>query len=346
MARLHVQGLSKKYGGTAVVSDFSHEFADGKITTIVGPSGSGKSTTLWMIAGLTNPDRGGVMIDREEISHVLPEHREIGMVFQNYALFPHLTVRENVEFGLRVRRLSRTERRKQGEEILRLTRIENLSDRHVSQISGGEQQRVALARALVIRPKVLLMDEPLSALDAKLREELRGELFRLLNELGITTVYVTHDQMEAMSLGNDLIVMNEGRIEQVGPPLDVYLRPQNNFVANFLGVANAFEGECVTLSGNRKVRLPFAEIDLIEDFPEGPCWAMIRPEDLHIVPNNGEAHFHGEFESSVFLGNRLRISIRVGSIDMVLDVGNDTVIDRHSPIPIRINTDKVFLRFR
>jgi ABC-type Fe3+/spermidine/putrescine transport system ATPase subunit len=346
MAELTVRGLSKTYGETPAVSDFSHTFADGKITTVVGPSGSGKSTTLWMIAGLTRPDRGAIRIDGEEVTHLAAEHREIGMVFQNYALFPHLTVRENVEFGLRVRRVPRAERNKRALETLALTRIEHLSERYPSRISGGEQQRVALARALVIRPKVLLMDEPLSALDAKLREELRGELFRLLNELGVTTVYVTHDQMEAMSLGNDLIVMNEGRIEQVGPPLDVYLRPENTFVANFLGAANAFEGECVLRSGRRRVRLPFTEIDLIDDFPEGPCWAMIRPEDLSIATQKGDAHFHGEFASSVFLGNRLRVSIRVGSIDVVLDVGNDTVIDPRLPIPIRIDTTKVYLRFR
>jgi putative spermidine/putrescine transport system ATP-binding protein len=332
---LEVQGLSKRYADTVAVDSFSHSFKAGAITTIVGPSGSGKSTLLWMIAGLTPADDGGVLLDGEEISARAAEKRDIGMVFQSYALFPHLTVRENVEFGLRVRGIRRADRAARANETLELVRMSSLGDRRISQLSGGEQQRVALARALAFRPKVLLMDEPLSALDAKLRDELRAELFKLLAELRLTTVYVTHDQVEAMGLGEELIVMRSGRIEQAGAPLDVYLRPGTPFVADFLGSANIVEG----MHHDGSVQLPFATLRVPQALPAGACWMMVRPEDIEIA-KNGDVQFHGRVESTFFLGNQLRLGVVAGAHRLIVDVRNDVRFASDEVIPLRIRTEK------
>jgi len=339
MHELKVSGLRKCYGDVPAVADFSYTFPQGKITTIVGPSGSGKSSTLLMIAGLLRQDAGSIELDGQDVSALDPERRDMGMVFQNYALFPHLNVRENVEFGLRVRGVPRQERRRRAEEVLHLVQIQSLSERSVDRISGGEQQRVALARALAFRPKVLLMDEPLSALDAKLREQLRGELFRLLQQLNVTTIYVTHDQVEAMSLGNGLIVMNQGRIEQSGAPLDVYCQPANTFVAGFLGSANIFSAECVEKDGRLQIQLAFATIDAPINATSGACWVMIRPEDMILSPSDG-ANFHALFESSFFMGNQIRLNLSVSEKRITMDVENQTVFDRNKRIPIRINAEK------
>lgn len=207
MSTIETRNLDKSYGTFRAVSAFSHSFREGEITTIVGPSGSGKSTTLWLIAGLTRPDGGRILIDGADVTDRAAEHRDVGMVFQSYALFPHLSVRENVEFGLRVRGIAKDERRRRAHEVLELVHMERSAQRRIQKLSGGEQQRVALARALAFRPRILLMDEPLSALDAKLREELRDELLRLLNELKLTTIYVTHDQSEAMLSAADASVL-------------------------------------------------------------------------------------------------------------------------------------------
>lgn len=340
--RLSVRELTKRHGSNTVVSSVSHVFEDGKITTVVGPSGAGKSTLLAMIAGLTPPDAGAVMSGDRDITSLPAEQRNMGLVFQNYALFPHLSVRENVEFGLRVRGLSKTTRRTRAEETLRLVRILPLAERRITQISGGEQQRVALARALAFRPHILLMDEPLSALDAKLREDLRTELFRLLQSLSLTTVYVTHDQVEAMSLGNTMLVMNNGRFEQSGRPLDVYRRPANAFVAAFLGSANIVEGECVESDNRRRIQLPFAVIDAPSYAQTGACYVMIRPEDMRLA-YTGAADFHGSVDSTLFLGNQIRLNLTAIDQRLILDVENEVVIDQSAPIPVRINSQKVFV---
>jgi putative spermidine/putrescine transport system ATP-binding protein len=262
------------------------------------------------------------------------------MVFQSYALFPHLTVIENIEFGLRVRRVAAGERRERALEVLRMLKIADLAGRRIRQISGGEQQRVAVARALAFNPNVLLMDEPLSALDAKLRETLRAELFRLLAELQVTTIYVTHDQTEAMSLGFDLIVMNSGRIEQSGSPFQVYSQPANRFVANFVGSTNLLEGECEEHGGMRRLRLPFALMEVSRDTPLGQCWAVIRPEDMEIA-SQGSEHFLAEFESSVFLGNQVRLFLRIGEQRIIVDVPNDVLRHSRSHWPVQVKTSKI-----
>ncbi|HVT58212.1 MAG TPA: ABC transporter ATP-binding protein [Thermoanaerobaculia bacterium] len=341
MAELEAQGLRKSYGGRAAVEDFSQRFADGRITTIVGPSGSGKTTTLWMLAGLIAPEAGTVRLDGSDLAGVPAERRGIGMVFQDYALFPHLSVRENVEFGLRVRGLARAARRRRAEETMALVRLLPHADRPVQRLSGGEQQRVALARALAFQPGVLLLDEPLSALDAKLREELRGELFSLLHGLAITTIYVTHDQVEAMSLGERLIVMHGGRIEQAGPPLEVYRRPANPLVARFLGAANILPAECVMAGGGRpRLVLSFANLEAPAGARPGACWVMIRPEDM-VLAANGEGHFHAALESALFLGNQLRLQLRAGGQALLLDVDNDAALAPAATLAVRVKSEKI-----
>ncbi|HKD11567.1 MAG TPA: ABC transporter ATP-binding protein [Thermoanaerobaculia bacterium] len=340
MSRLEVRGLSKSYAGMPAVTGVSHVFADGEITTIVGPSGSGKSTTLWMIAGLTAPDAGTVLVDGADVTEVPAERREIGMVFQSYALFPHLSVRENVEFGLRVRRVPRAQRRALAVDALRLVRLESFGERRIRELSGGEQQRVALARALAYRPKVLLMDEPLSALDAKLREQLRMELAALLQELKITTVYVTHDQVEAMSLGRELVVVHAGRVEQSGAPREVYRRPANAFVANFLGSANIFEAVCSKRAAGSVIELPFAEIPAPEGAPRGECWAMVRPEDVEIS-SNGAGTIPCEFEAMFFLGNQCRLRVRVGPWSLLADAPNHFTMAEGTRLSLAVRPGKV-----
>ncbi len=342
MSRLEVRGLSKFYGGAAAVDGVSHAFAEGEITTIVGPSGSGKSTLLWMIAGLTAPDAGAVLLDGADITGLPAERRDIGMVFQSYALFPHLSVRENVEFGLRVRRILRSRRRELAREALRLVRLEELAERRIRELSGGEQQRVALARALAYRPKVLLMDEPLSALDAKLREQLRMEIAALLQGLRITTVYVTHDQVEAMSLGRELVVVHAGRVEQAGAPREVYRRPANAFVANFLGSANIFEAVCAGPPERPVVRLPFADVEAPEGAPVGECWAMVRPEDLEIS-SNGSGSIPCEFDALFFLGNQCRLRVRVGEWLLLADAPNHFTIGDTTRLELAVRPGKIVL---
>lgn len=335
---LEVKELAKRYGDHLAVEDFSHCFTAEKITTVLGPSGSGKSTALAMIAGLKQPDRGQVVLDGLDLTNIAPERRDFGMVFQNYSLFPHLNVQQNVEFGLRARHIGKAERRRRALETLALARIGHLADRRINEISGGEQQRVAMARALAIRPKVLLMDEPLSALDAKLREELRGELLRLLRELAVTTIYVTHDQIEAMSLGHEMIIINQGRIEQTGPPNELYLRPANLFVANFLGDSNVFPAEHANGSG--LLRLPFAAIKSQPNDNGTQCWAMIRPESMELVEER-DADFSAAVESATFLGNRLRLYLRAAGEKVVVDVENRRAIAANAPVHVRVKSAEV-----
>ena len=335
---LEARGLTKSYGDTPAVQDFTHTFAAGKITTILGPSGSGKSTALALLAGLKEPESGSVWLEGRDITAVAPERRDFGLVFQNYALFPHLSVRENVEFGLRVRHVPKAERRARALETLELARISHLAERGITQISGGEQQRVAIARALAIRPSVLLMDEPLSALDAKLREELRGELLRLLRELALTTIYVTHDQTEAMSLGHEMVILNRGRIEQTGVPADLYLRPANLFVGNFLGDSNVLAAERVRASG--KLRFSFSGKNGSAPEPVEKCWAMIRPESMQLVPQE-HAHFSAVVESSTFLGNRLRLQLRAGDEQLTVDTDNRDPISLTAPVFVRVNEEEI-----
>ena len=337
--KLEVRGLSKAYGpGRPAVASVSHVFQEGRISALLGPSGSGKSTTLWMIAGLTDPDAGSVLLDGRDVTNVPAEKRDIGIVFQSYALFPHLTVLENVAFGLRTRGVGKAERAARAREVLETVRMGAFGSRPVDGLSGGEQQRVALARALAFRPRVLLLDEPLSALDAKLREDLRAELFSLLRALALTTVYVTHDQAEALALGDELVVMREGRIEQSGRPAEVYHRPASPFVARFLGAANLVAAD-VSARGD-DLRLPFATIEAPPGAEAGPCWAMLRPEDLEVV-GPAEADFTAALASAQFLGPVQRLRVYAGRQELLLDAPNDLAIGDEAKIPVRMKREKI-----
>jgi putative spermidine/putrescine transport system ATP-binding protein len=240
---VRVAGLRKRYGDVTAVDGIDLEIGRGEFFTMLGPSGSGKTTTLRVIAGFERPDEGTVELRGQDVSRLPPYARNVNTVFQDYALFPHMTVQENVEYGLRVKKVPRAERRRRADEVLALVRLDGFGNRKPAQLSGGQRQRVALARALVNRPQALLLDEPLGALDLKLRQQLQVELKRIQQELGITFVYVTHDQEEALTMSDRVAVFNDGRIEQVGAPAEVYERPASEFIAGFVGVSNVLDRE-------------------------------------------------------------------------------------------------------
>ncbi len=340
MAKLEARGLSKRYGEKEAVRFFTHSFAEGKITVLLGPSGSGKTTALNLLAGLLTPSGGELFLDGLDITTVPSEKRDFGLVFQNYVLFPHLTVGDNVGFGLRVRGIGGKERRERVRETLELARIPHLAARRIETISGGEQQRVAVARAIAYRPRVLLMDEPLSAVDARLRVELRNELSSLLGRLAITTVYVTHDQEEAMSLGDEIIILNGGGVEQRGPAREVYLNPANSTVATFLGHANIFPAKYLLNGGSGFAQLPFTRLNVPGVYGEGACRVMFRPEDVEIVPEEG-ADFSAVAESVEFLGNRLRLHMLSGEYRILMDTGNDLRIGLGARLFCRVKQEKI-----
>ena len=272
---VRVTGLRKSYGDVVAVDAIDLDIAPGEFFTMLGPSGSGKTTTLRMIAGFETPDEGTIELAGEDVSRLPPYERPVNTVFQDYALFPHMSVQDNVEYGLRVTGVKKGERRDRAQEALRMVRLPTHGARRPSQLSGGQRQRVALARAIVNRPKVLLLDEPLGALDLKLRQHMQIELKSIQREVGITFVYVTHDQEEALTMSDRIAVFNEGRIEQVGPPADVYEHPQSEFIAGFVGVSNVIERD-----GRRYTVRP-EKIDLIEDGREPPA-------GLHVESGRGD----------------------------------------------------------
>jgi putative spermidine/putrescine transport system ATP-binding protein len=267
-------------GGARVLERTTLDIASGETLVLLGPSGCGKTTMLRIIAGLEQPDAGGrVLFDGNDMTRVPLERRNVGMVFQSYALFPNMSVSENIGYGLKIRGVPPSERAARIAELVHLTNIAGLEDRRIDKLSGGQRQRVALARAVAIRPSVLLLDEPLTALDAALRERLRGDLNRLLRALGITTIYVTHDQAEAMELGDRIVVMSKGRIAQIGRPREIYFEPANRFVAEFIGAANIVEAPIedgqLVLPGGRQ------PVNAVGNLPQ--AIAMIRPETIGIV---------------------------------------------------------------
>lgn len=294
MAQVVISHLTKRFGSVTVVDDLSLTIREGEFFSLLGPSGCGKSTTLRMLAGLIQPDDGEIYIGGRRVENVPTHKRGLGMVFQNYALFPHLTVAQNVSFGLEMQGISRREARGRVEEALHLVQLNGLEDRYPRELSGGQQQRVAIARAIVTRPKVLLLDEPLSNLDAKLREHMRIELKLLQTRLGITTIFVTHDQVEALTLSDRLAVMNRGRIEQVGTPREVYDRPVSVFVGNFIGDSNTLVAEVQELStagatvrttGGLVIRVPAEQLH-----PRQSVTVNLRPERLELDPPQPGAH--------------------------------------------------------
>ncbi len=279
MAFLELIHLSKNFGSVAAVSDANIQVEEGSFFTFLGPSGCGKTTTLRMIAGFEDPSEGRIVMDGREIGGRPPEQRGIGMMFQNYALFPHMTVFENVAYGLKIKHVKRERLKEQAERYMGMVGLSGYGKRKISQLSGGEQQRVALARSLVTEPKLLLLDEPLSNLDAKMRDEMRFELKRLQRELGITMLYVTHDQSEALIMSNRIAVFNKGKIQQTGAPSEIYNRPANSFVARFVGQSNLVElekndGFSVTLPGGAAIRAA--------DAVPGAKYASLRNEYIKL----------------------------------------------------------------
>jgi putative spermidine/putrescine transport system ATP-binding protein len=303
---VHIDNCGKTFAdGTRALEAASLDIACGETMVLLGPSGCGKTTMLRIIAGLEVPDAPGrVLFDDKDMTSVPIERRNVGMVFQSYALFPNMSVAENIGYGLKIRGLPAAERAKRIAELVELTNISGLENRRIDQLSGGQRQRVALARAVAIRPGILLLDEPLTALDAALRERLRGELNRLLRALGITTIYVTHDQAEAMELGDRIVVMSKGRIAQIGAPREIYFAPANRFVAEFIGAANIVEAPVanghMVLPGGRQ------PIDGTADLASAV--AMIRPETIRIVDAAG-ARLAGVVENVSFVGDRQRLTV-------------------------------------
>src|SRR5947209_11005035 len=315
MARLELISLSKRYGEHAAVADVTLDVADGEFLVLLGPSGCGKTTTLRMIAGLVEPSGGNARIAGADVTNLPPWRRNTGMVFQSYALFPHMTVAENVAFGLEMRKLAKAERDARAREALRLVRLEGFANRLPRQLSGGQQQRVALARALAIRPDVLLLDEPLSNLDAKLREEVRIEIRELQRQLGLTTVMVTPAQEEALTVADRLVVMAEGEIRQIGSQRDLYERPADRFVAGFVGRSTFLKG---------RVTAP-AEFETAgglhlkcRDGAPGAAALALRPERLHVGANNLDNRLPGRVEFVSYLGAVLELHVRLSPADRVL----------------------------
>ena len=297
-------------GGTTALDGISLDLAPGELVALLGPSGCGKTTALRVLAGLEHADEGRILIDGRDVAAVPTNRRDIGMVFQSYSLFPHLTASENVEFGLRMRRVPAPERRRRAAEALELVGLDHHVGRSAHQLSGGQQQRVALARALVTRPRVLLLDEPLSALDAKVRVQLRDEIRRIQQELAITTVFVTHDQEEALAVADRVAVMRAGRIEQIDSPEALYACPASAFVADFVGLSNRMPGvvvdDVVLVDGQP---LPLLEPGSMR----GDVHALVRPEDIELVIDHDPGSHDATVVTSSFLGAFRRTRVRLGS---------------------------------
>ena len=336
MARVFLDKVNKIFAnGVHAVKDVTLEAKDGEFLVLVGPSGCGKSTVLRMVAGLEKVTSGKIAIGDRVVNNLEPKHRDVAMVFQDYALYPHMSVRENLEFGLIMRKMKKSERAEKVESAAKILGLTDLLDRRPAQLSGGQKQRVAVGRAIVREPKVFLFDEPLSNLDAKLRAEMRTEIARLHQRLGVTTIYVTHDQVEAMTLGERIIMMESGTIQQVGSPLSVYEKPVNRFVAGFLGTPpmNFIEGEVVvgektgfTLA-DYLLPIPDSCKALILGLPVNASTYGIRPEHIKIVPAKGGDAFASGIPGEIVvvepLGSRSIVILKIGKQELTAEVEPD-----------------------
>ena len=308
---MELKNINKFFGNTQVIYDVNFKVQKGDFVTLLGPSGCGKTTILRMIAGFYEPDGGSITLAGRQIEHIPPYERNTAMVFQEYALFPHMTVYENVAYGLHVRHLDESEVKQRVEDALKLMQLKGMGDRYPNQMSGGQQQRVAVARALVMKPDVLLLDEPLSNLDAKLRESVRVELRAIQRDMGLTTIYVTHDQQEALSMSDSVIIMQKGHLHQQGTPHEIYFAPRTPFVADFIGTTNLVEVE-----GNDALIVTYGDTTLMADAvcPAGSVTLSVRPESIRLADTEDEAEAENvlpvEVSYSMFLGEKVRYFLK------------------------------------
>ena len=308
---IELRHISKVYSdnGFKAVDDFNLEVKRGEFVTFLGPSGCGKTTTLRMIAGFEMPTSGEILLNGEDISQLPANKRPINTVFQRYALFPHMNIYDNIAFGLKLKKLPKEEIRKKVKRVLDIVDLEGFENRKISTLSGGQQQRIAIARALVNEPEILMLDEPLGALDLKMRQEMQIELKHMHDELGITFIYVTHDQEEALTMSDKIVVLSEGRIQQIGTPEDIYNEPQNAFVADFIGESNIFKG---IMTGHMKVRFCGGEFIGMDDVPEGTLVdVVVRPEDV-IITKPEDGIIEGEVVSVIFKGMHYEVTVESG----------------------------------
>jgi putative spermidine/putrescine transport system ATP-binding protein len=327
MSFLSLNNISKSFKSTSAVEDFNLEVERGEFVSFLGPSGCGKTTTLRIVAGFEKPTTGRVIMDGKDVTDIPPNQRKVGMVFQAYALFPNMTVGDNIGFGMKIAKKPADEIKTRVDEMLKLINMDGYGPRYPFQLSGGQQQRVALARALALSPQVLLLDEPLSALDAKIRVLLRAEIRAIQQRLGITAIYVTHDQEEALSISDRVVVMNRGFMEQVGPPFEIYNFPKTEFVAHFVGTLNSFEAEVVDPAAGilaidgQKLQTALA---LEKMYTGDKVMVAIRPERLGFVEEPKKANvLKGEIQNITFLGSIVRVQVLVGKKLFYMDTFNN-----------------------
>jgi len=331
MAYLELNNISKVFGKTTAVEDFNLKVERGELVSFLGPSGCGKTTTLRMVAGFENPTEGKIIIDGKDVINKAPNQRDVGMVFQAYALFPNMTVATNIGFGLKIAKKTTEEIKQRVQEMLELIHMSDFGNRYPWQLSGGQQQRVALARALAMSPQVLLLDEPLSALDAKIRVSLRAEIRSIQQKLGITAIYVTHDQEEALSISDRIVVMYDGRTEQIGTPFQIYNFPETAFVASFIGTLNSFNAEVTDLKNNILSigNLHLTTAENLEGRKIGDkVMIAIRPERINFSSEQKKANlFDCSIENITFLGSIVRIQVKVGDLRLSMDTFNNPFLE-------------------
>jgi len=341
---VRLEGLRRRYGPVVALDGVDITVQPGELVALLGPSGCGKTTTLRLLAGLEDADDGQIVVGGKDITRLPASRRDMGMVFQAYSLFPHMTVRQNVAFGLRLRRIGKDKRDHRAAEMLDLVELSSQADRYPHQLSGGQQQRVALARALAIEPQVLLLDEPLSALDAKVRAQLRDQIRRIQLEVGITTLFVTHDQEEALAIADRVGVMSRGRLEQLASPTEVYSRPATPFVAEFVGLTNRLAG---TVSGStvtvRGVDLPLVD----PGTPPGPAIALVRPEAVTLATEGASdsGTLSGTVIATTFLGATSRVTVDLGDITILAQLSTSDAMDHPagSRVTLTIRKDPVLV---